>query len=522
LLDDVIASYLATLSEVEFFDAFAAVLNANGFYDVERTHGPGELGRDFIAKRSENGFVWQYAIQTKAGNMRVHDWREARNQIEDIRLGPHSMPGFDADLPRRAILALTGRLVGATAPSSAHGYKSEYDTETFIFDVWPLERLITMMVDAPEIGLAGTPDAAVLGAVAAIHVRAFREEHLDELSLGWISPGGSDLWRAALVALVVSARLARSNRKDLAALVGPHLIRATWASVHAMEPVPPIALSVAEVGRGILLQYVDELRTELQLLGGGSVEFVGATQDVAAMITYPVRCMRFVELFGLAGLSEGILDRRREVAEACIAFIRSQPGASHPPSDNWAVSIVPAALLIAEFDPELVGRWLEEICVWTADFYGPNQSGLAGPWSTPREEIDHLVGAALESSALRRRTGSFLASVVLDLAASLELQPTYDAIRNEFLAVNADVQVVECNDDAALYRDTRDGVFLELRSEYDEYFATSPGWECAPHHRRPPNLYLERVGRGWDLLAICSVMRDRCFPSTLRGLSIQS
>jgi len=75
------------------------------------------------------------------------------------------------------------------------------------------------MVDAPEIGLAGGMEAPILGAIAAIHVRTFTEQHLEELSLNWIEDGSRDS-ASALVALVIAARLARSGRTDLASLVG--------------------------------------------------------------------------------------------------------------------------------------------------------------------------------------------------------------------------------------------------------------------------------------------------------------
>jgi len=87
LLDDVVGAYLRTLSEVELFDPFQAILGANGFYDIHRTHGGAEFGRDFIAKRLEDGVTWQYGIQTKVGNLGEAALRnEVLGQIEEIRL----------------------------------------------------------------------------------------------------------------------------------------------------------------------------------------------------------------------------------------------------------------------------------------------------------------------------------------------------------------------------------------------------------------------------------------------------
>ena len=513
MLDGVIAEYLRTLLEVEFFDAFAAILRANNFYDIHRTHGAGEFGRDFIAKRLEDSVVYQYGIQTKVGNIGLAGWRDVRNQIEDIRLMTNVNPNFDQDLPRKAVLATTGRLVGQ-APSGADNYRQQFATE-LTFEVWPIEHLTEMMVDAPESGLAGELEVPLIGAIAAIHLRTFREQQLDELSLGWIGQGLGDLRRSALAALVIAERLSSSDRRDLACLVGAHLVRATWATVHGVEPPPPEAIAVADVGRAIVLRHAQVLLEDYAPLPLGSTEFLGSTIDAGAMLTYPVRSMRLLELFGLAGLAEEG-GARSEFAAACERIIRELPGASHPPSDNWAVSIIPAAILLWERDPDLVGDWLRQICVWLADHYDRGGLGLARPLATPDEEIRHLLAGPLDFIDVPRRSESFVASVLLDLTAALELGAAYDDIFNDVTAVDACPQVVECDDDMSQYRDEYPGVFLELWMRYDESATAQLGWTCAPHHRRWQPHYLDRIQRHWDSLALLAVMRDRCVPAVIR------
>jgi hypothetical protein len=133
-------------------------------------------------------------------------------------------------------------------------------------------------------------------------------------------------------------------------------VRAVWASVHGNDPPPATAIAVADVGKGILRHHAAALLEELAELPSGSRAFVHATQDVGIVITYPVRCMRLLELFGLAGLAEEDVESRRKIATMCMRFVREQPGASRPPSDNWAVAIVPAALLVWECDPEFAAK----------------------------------------------------------------------------------------------------------------------------------------------------------------------
>jgi hypothetical protein len=520
LLNDVVANYLGTLSETEFFSALAATLRANGFYDVQLTHGTAEHGKDFIAKRMESGLPTQYGIQTKVGDLGVPGFRAARNQIESIRLTTLSHPAFDPGLPRRGVLATTGRLTGQ-APTEAQEYKRLQDSDTFRFDVWQISDLLKMMVDAPEVGLAGDADAPLLGAVAAVYEARFTESSLERLSSGWSEPTGDPerLWRAALSALVISHRLAQAGRRDLAALTGLHLVRAAWARAERVDASNKDVLGVADAGRGLFAFHAAVLFEEVASVPYPSPRLLNPRYGPGEYATYPVRCLRLLELFGLLGLCEQDLDRRTEITTLCAALIVDEPGASHPLSDHWAVCIPPAALLVRAENPELVARWLQEICVWVADHYATEGLGLAAPWSEPREEIVRAFGPALQHRGLLRRPESLVSSVLLDLAAAFEMEDTYDAVVNDVMATRIYPCVVECDDGPGLYRDGLGGVYLEPWVRYDGHFADHAGWQSSPPHRRAASFTVARMGRAWDLLAICSVMRDRCFPTLLRQLA---
>ena len=522
MLNDVVANYLGTLSEIEFFDAFAAILRAIGFYDVHLTHGPSEHGKDFIAKRVEDGSLVQYGIQTKVGDIGVADFRACRNQIESIRTTDLSHPSFDADTPRRAILATTGRLTGQ-APTEAQEYKRKATTSSFGFDVWQINDLLEMMVDAPEAGLAGEPDAPLLGAIAAIHENTFSEASLDRLSVGWANPVGdtSGLWRIALAALVVSNRLARFGRRDLAALVGAHLVRAAWARSDNYDPPSEVVLSIADTGRALLVFHAWSLVEDATIAQSSPDGLALFDLSPACFLTYPVRCLRLLELFGLAGLAETDMAKRERLVSVCRLLIAKEPGASHPISDHWAVSIPPASLLLYSTDGDLIGRWLQEICVWLGDHYEADGVGLAGPWSDSDEEASMLYGGSLEHVDVVRRPMSLIASVLLDLASTLEMVDVYDTLINEIMACRINPTVVECDDGPGTYQDGESGVYIEAWVAYDGAFNDSEGWQKSGPHRRAEKPFLMRVGRCWDLLAICSVLRDRCFPLLLRQMSVE-
>jgi hypothetical protein len=218
------------------------------------------------------------------------------------------------------------------------------------------------------------------------------------------------------------------------------------------------------------------------------------------MVTYPVRSIRLAEIFGLAGLTH-TGEERDAFASACRRIIIELPGTSHPLSDNWAVSIH------CSVGPPLI---------WVGDHYEEGKLGLARALAPPEEELRHLLAGSLDFIEVQRRPESMIASVILDLAAALELSALYDDLINDILAVNAHPQVVECDDDMTQYRDAYPDAYLELWMRYDESMNTTPGWKCAPHDRTWEPHYLERIGRHWDSLAIFSVLRDRCVPYVIR------
>ena len=79
--------------------------------------------------------------------------------------------------------------------------------------------------------------------------------------------------------------------------------------------------------------------------------------------------------------------------------------------------------------------------------------------------------------------------------------------------------VVECDEGPGLYQDASEGVYVEPWVQYDGHYGDSEGWQCSGPHLRASPFFLQSIGRYWDLLAICSVMRDRCFPLVLRDLA---
>jgi len=71
LLKNVLGAYLDKMKERQLDLPLLLLLPEMGFEDVHFTHGAEEHGKDFVAKKRENGKVIQYAIQSKVGDINL-------------------------------------------------------------------------------------------------------------------------------------------------------------------------------------------------------------------------------------------------------------------------------------------------------------------------------------------------------------------------------------------------------------------------------------------------------------------
>ena len=521
MIADVVGSYLETLEEREFDAPFIALLRAVGFWDIHFLHGSFEFGKDFIAKGNDGGVPSQFVFQTKAGDIGIKEWNVCRGQIDMLRTDSTAHPSFDRGLPRKAVFVTTGRLVGGAAPA-AQQYSDHLASFGEIgFGTWDKEKIVELITKDPEVCLAADAQGALLSLIGQIDQQRVQERDLERFSRGWLTPTGSkDLYSIAIEAAVIAQRLRRNERIDLACFIALVLIRTAWARAHAAEPVEEAALLIANTGQQMFRNYGWNL---FNRCGDHLLDPLNVIRDhdqMAVHVTYPIRCLRVAEILGLLSLLESTSanPRNDDVATFLIKFIDANPGMAHPISDRWAVSLIPPVLVVASRgNLPVVQRLLQNVVKWVADRYDSNGYGLADPDSSPGEEIDHLFGGPFEHIEIERRAESYIAAVVLDLAAILEMGDLFNVARNEFLAVDMFPIVIEVPDTPAQYTLDGEGICYTSNVEYAGSWVPVEGWKVAPHHvRAKSGYYLQRNSRWWDHLVLSTVLRDRHFLETCR------
>lgn len=522
MLADAIGSYLDSLTEREFDAPFMAFLRLRGFTDIHLLHGAFEFGKDFIAKRVQDGQQYQYTFQTKAGDINLSDWGSCRVQIDMLRTNSAAHSNFDKSLPRRARFVITGRLVGG-APIAAQEYREHLkglgEAE---FETWDRDSLIEQLAIDP-VCLSGSP-LELLQILGSQHEQ-LTFATLERYSRGWIRSAWSALnLRDALEAAVIANHCRRQNRIDLACHVSLMLLRSTFATIHGQDPVSDTAVVAMRTAKAQFRYYARQLWADCRDHYLDEDEIVRTDPTPAGFATYPARCLTVVEILGMLGLLEVEIKEDVELPRALATylgkFVRVNVGTAHPLSDRWSVSLVPAALLFTRFGMgEIVRSFVESCTKWVADYYDDDGFGLAGPHASPREEVTYLLGPPFEDLPLRRRPESYIASTILDLASVLEEADLYDLARNEFLAVDIALPVIETDDDQGQYCLHAGQQRFEPNMPYEEYWQPTSGWRHAPHHQREAeDRYPQKIDGAWSQLALSCVVRDRHFVKNWRSL----
>src|ERR1051326_8797536 len=82
MIRNVLDDYFKNLTQERDFDfPLMSLLAGMGFYDIHFTHGSREIGKDFIAKRREDGTEYQYSIQSKKGDINQDKSAEVIRQL---------------------------------------------------------------------------------------------------------------------------------------------------------------------------------------------------------------------------------------------------------------------------------------------------------------------------------------------------------------------------------------------------------------------------------------------------------
>nr|WP_218681198.1 restriction endonuclease [Rhodococcus qingshengii] len=508
-LADAVAGYIETLNERDFDAPFIALLYSQGFTNVHLTHGPLEFGKDFIARRTEQGIETQYVFQSKAGKISLSEWREVRGQIDSMRYGNVVHPDFDPDLSRRLVLVTTGRLTG-TALVEFQEYNQHCEARGHeAAELWDIDVLLPQLT---EVLIAGVP----------VHQRARTVELWGRLGSGegtwaeiraysrdWFKPGLStrERWEQTLTGAMLTKAAQKAGREDLAACLALLLIRREWEN-------PP---------EGGTQANGSPLRAARRLFLATALEFWETAraeesnyEAIDLIVTHPVRTARANEILSLLGIyllnyseeSENPDKVVAEIAQHIDSAFKKDEAAAHLVSDDYAISLLVTCTFLAACGHDAaIPPILRAAAVWIFD-RADEGHGIAPVGSSASEVVNRLLGTPYEhvKSAGNGRS-SYAITVIADLSLLLGHQELYADVCNDIWALDLIPQLVLPTE--------VEQADLIARVEYSRDGST------APEHHSASAKHLPSYSDGalFDCIAGWTTLRDRHHPVVIAAVT---
>jgi hypothetical protein len=504
-LADAVAGYVETLDERGFDSPFIALLHHFGFNDVHLTHGQYEFGKDFIARRVENSVEYQYCIQSKAGDLRTKDWREVCEQIESMRYGSVVHPSFNADLPRRLIVVITGRLKGGAGVEFQNYNEHQLRKEETPVELWDFDTLVPQLA---EILIAGVPvreRARTIELWGKLSSGEGTWAELRQYSRHWFAAGLTDRarWEHTITGAMLAHQASLAGREDLASCLAFLLIRREWEN-------PPIAGADPDgapltVARRLFTAQAEAVWKEACRTKPVDWCIPGS---INVAVTYPVRVARLFEILSLLGLSKlaNDPDGAEEIAGFLQSWIEVDSAGAHLVGDDWATSLlVTCTFLHATGRRSTVKGYLRSAAAWLLDRI-EDGNGIAGVGSSADEVVDRILGVPYDHIRLDCNRTSYAVVVIADLAWLCGNKELYADICNDIWALDIIPQLV--------LPTAANAASLIARVEYPRDGSRLPTHHNENGQRIPA--FVE--GALFDCIAGWATHRDRHIPAVISTL----
>jgi hypothetical protein len=533
MLRNALEDYLNSIKERDFDYPLTSLLQAMGFYDIHFTHGGVEFGKDFIAKRVEGETTYQYAIQSKKGDINQSLWRnEIRGQLEEAILSDLSDPQFDTNLPRKAVLVTTGRLTG-NARLAAQEFKTKLQTSNKIQELsfWEKEQLIYF---AEEFGLSGIYQNTAKGLKGFAQFFLIYSKAIDQNLSDREIEGFSRLWldedleykkrifRAAIEAEIVASKLSESGLLYEAIIIYLSLARVVMQVTYENSDS-----FVIEIYKEILSEkiiplcetFFNNLKSDWKK-AGKSLLHLCLRHTAFPMLHYIVWCARVLEICSLYYFLNPNKSEKRQIINFLNDFIDNEDGCGHIPSDRYAISMVWVTLALLHSGKRDVAIGLvKDSAIWLLDRVEKG-FGLARYEADEYIETDTLLGYPFDFISVEKNQSSLLATVLSDLSAFIEDKQFYSDVIKDLKTFEIAHNYLQFPDTKAIFTIYTEECRRYSNIPYQETINNFEDFSYAAHLRDEPKSFqiVQKVGKE-SLILLSVLLKERYFPTMWKQIS---
>jgi hypothetical protein len=526
MLRNVLEDYLSSVKEREFYYPLTALLHAMGYYDIHITDGGSEIGKDFVAKRVEDGTTYQYVIQAKKGDINQAEYRKIQQQLlEALILKNLAHPQLDLDLPQRTILVTTGELKD-NAILEFREFNStlvnKYKTEEVEF--WGKNTLIEY---SEKYGLTGVhrTTASGLRSFAQFYLTYSKaiqgnlsDREIEEFSRLWLDETldyKKRILRASIEADIIASKLVESGHIYEAITVYLSLARLVMQVMYENED-PDVVLILEEIINDKVLIFCHQFFNELKAGWEGeekSLLRLCFNSSYMPMLHYLVWCARVLETASLYFFLAEKEKERDEIVAFLSEFIEKEEGCGHIPGDRYATSLVWSALaLIQAGRTDKATDLVKRSVVWLCDRVEKGY-GIARYDADEKEETYTLLGYPFDFVKVDKNRSSYLATIANDLAAFMGDKDFYADVVNDLAACELVYSYWQFPDTKAILTIDKEECRTYPNIPHQFTLTNFEDYEYAEHIKHEPSSFQITQRGGLNSLILLSVLlKDRYFP----------
>lgn len=527
MLRNALEDYLSSIKDERDFDfPLASLLRAMGYYDIHFTHGRGEIGKDFIAKKAVNGTEYQYAIQSKKGDINQSEFRNnIMGQLFEASVLGLSHPQFDRNLPRKVILVTSGRLAG-NAPLTFQDFNLELETkyqkENVIF--WGKDQLIDYF---EEYGLTSIHQFTSSGVVGytqffLIYGKALdgqlSDREIENFSRFWIDESleyQKRVLRASIEAEIIASKLIGNGKLYEAITLYLSLARVMLQAMFESNDEYIVEVYQQLIKQNILplcKEFYSQFKNSWDSALKQLLPLAGEKTGLP-MLHYLVWSARVLETTALYFFLTDDKAERSDIISFLVEFIETEKGCGHIPGDRYTVSVVwPALALIQAGKTDKAIGLLNRSVIWVCDRVEKG-FGLAHYDADEYEETAILLGYPFESIKVEENRSSFLGTAAADLAAFIGDKEFYRNIINDLEACEIIYSYWQVPDTKAILTITTEECIAYPNIPHQYSLTNFEDFSYAEHIKHEPSSFQITEKAGLKSLILLSVLlKDRYFP----------
>lgn len=533
MLRNVLEDYLSSIKDEREFDyPLRSLLQAMGFYDIHLTHGKTEFGKDFIAKRIDDGIVHQYSVQSKRGDIKQADFRNGiMGQLMEASLLGIVHPQFDRSLPRRVIFATTGRLRDNAGPAFQDmnlELTTNYQKNPVTF--WGYERFIEL---SEEFGLSGIHQNTVKGMAGygqfyLSYSKAMQgdlsDREIEKYSRFWLDEGvdyKKRILRAAIEAEIIATKLTEGGHIYEALTVYQSFARLVIQVTYDTDDPFVCEIYKETIDDKVLpmcRRFFGEFRSAWDAAEKSLIHL--CLKDSAfPMVHYLVWCARVLETSALHYFLTEDQSERDEIISFVTDFIEKEEGAGHIPSDRYAVSSIWTALALKQAEKmDEAKAFVKRNVVWLCDRVEKG-FGIARYEADEDEETRVLLGYPFEFIKVERNRSYLFATALADLAAFLGDKEFYVDIVNDFEACEIVYHYWQLPDTKAICTIETEECVAYSNVSHQFSLTNFEDYSYSEHMKHEPPAFqiTKKVGMG-SLVLLSVLLKDRYFPKAWKQI----